>query len=768
MSFCGKITGYVNGFLMGWAYNPKQLDERIIVEIYADDYPISLLTAQVWLSDLADIGDGCYGFCQAIPTEKLRAIHCLTAKVANSDYWLEGMAYPEKPSSQSNSPLLGYVSNQNGLRLEGWAWNPFAPKQPVKLQIFEKNRLLGEVLANQTNEELLQAGLGNGKYGFSFTLPFDLADGNRHEITVLNEQGQTLQGCPLSLCSYPQAIDQYLQNSSSSSVNVDLLRVLATQFQTYQKYLPASVDFSAYPEWAKHFGYSSTRKPSNPKQQPLLVLVFGKNDQTKTIDSLLAQSYQTFHVLVQGHSTISTDQRFTFVTEQDWPSVVTKTLANYSGLLSFVEAGDAISDQALTEMSHVFDNPSTQAAYSDCDFCLDAGPATNPWFKPDWDLDLFLAQPLAQHLFVVRSHILPKDSPWLAYPECWPWLAVKQIGDSKQCISHVPQVLYHRSQLTTSSNIEKLISECLPTIAPGAVIGQTLPNGLRKINWQQPDKWPKVSLIIPTRDQKVWLEKCITSLKNTDYPDLEIIIVDNASQEKATLKYLQTLKKQNIKVIPYPHRFNYSAINNFAVNLAEGSIIGLINNDVEAINADWLKIMVTQLQRQNVGAVGAKLLWQNGMVQHGGVLLGLNGLAGHIGNNWEEDDMGYYGYNQLCRKVSAVTAACLVCYKQDYLSIGGLNAQAFPVAFNDVDFCLRLGKAGKHIIWTPEARLWHAESISRGIDDAPAKKARLEKEKAQLRKYWGDILFLDPYYNPNLNLDQYSHNGLAFPPRITN
>ena len=767
MPYCGKITGFTEGFLIGWVYNPLRLDERIVVEIFGDGYPLDITYAQVWLSELADIGDGCYGFCQTISNEKLRAINCLTARVANSDYWLEGAAYAENPSGHSSTTLLGFVSNQNGLRIQGWAWNPFTPKQPVKLQIFEKNRLLGEVIANQKRAEFLESGIGSGKFGFSFTLPFELADSQPHEITVLTEQGQTLQGSPLVVITYPQALDQYLQESCPDSAKVDLLRVLAKQFRTYQTYLPVSVDFSAYNDWAKQFVYNAPG-PLNHSEQSFLVLVFGKGDQSVTIESLLTQSYGEFQVLLQGMPHAQADHRFTFVAEQDWQSAVSNTLANYSGLLSFVEAGDALSDQALAEMSQVFDNPSVQCAYSDCDYALDTQHARPPWFKPDWDLDLFLAQPLVQHLFVVRSDVLPKDSIWLSSPDAWPWLAVKQIGDSKKHICHVSRVLYHCRQESVSSNLDRVIDECLPVIAPGAMIGLKLSEGCRKIHWRQPDNWPRVSLIIPTRDQKPWLEKCITSLKKTDYPELEIIVIDNASQDKATLKYLKLLKNQKIKVVSYPQRFNFSAINNFAVSLAEGSVIALINNDVEAIHADWLKIMVTHLQRPNVGAVGAKLLWPNGMVQHAGVVLGLHGLAGHIGNNWEEADSGYYGYNQLSRKVSAVTAACLVCYKQDYLSMGGLNEQAFPVAFNDVDFCLRLNKAGKYIIWTPDARLWHAESVSRGSDDLPSKRGRLEKEKSQLKKYWGGNLMFDPYYNRNLNLDHYSHNGLAFPPRADN
>ena len=206
-------------------------------------------------------------------------------------------------------------------------------------------------------------------------------------------------------------------------------------------------------------------------------------------------------------------------------------------------------------------------------------------------------------------------------------------------------------------------------------------------------------------------------------------------------------------------------MNNRAVEVAQGELIALINNDIEVLESDWLNEMVRQLLRPNVGAVGAKLLWANNFVQHGGVLLGQHGLAGHIGNDWHSNDSGYFGMNQRVRGVSAVTAACLLCRREDYIAVGGLNEIELPVNFNDVDFCLRLGKLGKRILWTPHARLRHLESASRGKDLLPEQQARFEREKRYMRKNWTAVFTHDPFYNCNLNLDRYSHAGLAIPPR---
>lgn len=764
MSFQGELTDFSDGYLSGWVCDATRLQERVVVEIHGDDYPLALIHAHFWMPQSQTIGDGCYGFRVTLPASKLRGVSRLRARVANSEFWLNGTIYLNRTQTRPTSTLLGSVANTRGLKLTGWAWNSARPDHAVRLSVFVDDKLIGEIHADRRRADLIEMGLGNGRHGFSYTLPFAYADGDSHEVRVLNEQGQNLPGSPLTVAAAPVLLEQLVE--ADTLLPPDQRRLLAKQFLNYRDYLPMSVDFSAYPDWAACYQPEAIRTPIDC-QQDLLIVVFGDGDLQKTLDSLSAQSWQGFEVLAQGQGN-STDSRLTVVDSRAWPEAIRHKLSQHDGLLSFIEAGDTLPESALARIGSVFADPAVRIAYSDC--LLHRQPPTiEPWFKPDWDLNLFLSQDLLQHLFAVRSGLLPLDSVWLDHPECWPWLAVRALPDRERtasAIKHLPEVLYHRHQASLSPALDEAVAECLPAIAPGSRIETRIAeNAFRVMRWRQPEIWPTVSLIIPTRDHRILLEKCIESLKKTDYPYLEIIVVDNDSQDKATLKYLSQLKKAGIRIIPYPHRFNYSAINNHAVTLATAEIIGLINDDIEAIHADWLKNMVTQLLRPDIGAVGAKLLWPNGMVQHGGVLLGLHGLAGHIGNLWDESDLGYFGYNQLIREVSAVTAACLICRKSDYLALGGLDAQAFPVAFNDVDFCLRLGESGKKIVWTPEARLWHAESASRGRDDTPEKRARLEKEKSALRGRWANRLFFDPYYNNNLNLDRYSHDGLAFPPR---
>jgi GT2 family glycosyltransferase len=310
------------------------------------------------------------------------------------------------------------------------------------------------------------------------------------------------------------------------------------------------------------------------------------------------------------------------------------------------------------------------------------------------------------------------------------------------------------------------LCQCL---APGTVV-KALPNfpALLRAHWPLPISLPKVSLIVPTRDQVGLLRTCIEGLLNdTDYPNLEIIVVDNQSSEPKALAYLAELPARGVTVLPHPYPFNYSAINNRAVEHATGEIIGLVNNDIEIIEAGWLKEMLSQLVRPNVGAVGAKLLWPNRMVQHGGVVVGVNGLAAHTGNTLEERDAGYLGMNQITRRQSAVTAACLLVRKSVYDAVHGLDEVAFPVAFNDVDFCLRIQQTGLHLVWTAAALLIHAESASRGKDQVPEKRARALREQQAFVERWFESERVDGFYHPALAHDYLSgpYGGLGMPCR---
>ena len=239
----------------------------------------------------------------------------------------------------------------------------------------------------------------------------------------------------------------------------------------------------------------------------------------------------------------------------------------------------------------------------------------------------------------------------------------------------------------------------------------------------------------------------------TNYSDYEIIIIDNESTEPSTFDYFEQLKAlDNIRVLQYGGEFNYSAINNYAVEEATGSVITLMNNDIEVIEKNWLREMVGHALRPEIGCVGAKLLYKNNMIQHAGVILGIGGVAGHGHKYFDVESAGYFSRLHLTQNMSAVTAACLTIEKRLYQQVGGLNEGDLKIAFNDVDFCLRIGRLGLRNIWTPYALLYHHESVSRGHENTQEKQLRFKQEALYMREQWGEILESDPAYNRNLTL----------------
>nr|WP_301011612.1 glycosyltransferase family 2 protein [Halomonas sp.] len=273
--------------------------------------------------------------------------------------------------------------------------------------------------------------------------------------------------------------------------------------------------------------------------------------------------------------------------------------------------------------------------------------------------------------------------------------------------------------------------------------------------WPVPTPQPLVSLLVPTRDGVEILKPCVDAiLERTDYRHFELLILDNQSSCSKTLAYMAEVEKRDsrVKVLRWNHDFNYSAINNFGAKHSKGDIIGLINNDVEPIDGEWLTEMVSQASRPEVGCVGAKLYYPNGTIQHGGVVLGVGGVAGHAHRFFQHNEEGYAGRLQLVQNLTAVTAACLLLRREVFEKVGGLNEPDLAVAYNDVDLCLKVHELGLRNLWTPYAELYHHESISRGADDTPKKRARALKEARYMRKQWGPLLDKDPAYNPNLTL----------------
>ncbi|NMM01949.1 glycosyltransferase [Paraburkholderia sp. RP-4-7] len=452
--------------------------------------------------------------------------------------------------------------------------------------------------------------------------------------------------------------------------------------------------------------------------------------------------------------------------------------------IALLDHDDILPSHALYYVATEIDNHSeVNVIYSDEDKIDAIGNRSDPYFKSDWNPDLFLSHNMISHLGVYRTSLVRKVGGFRSgYEGSQDYdLALRciKLSETSQ-IRHVPHVLYHwriHDESTAGDPHAKSYAYDAAVRAlrdffgnnPSIRIEHGKFIGTYRVHYPLPLDLPKVSLLIPSRDAYAKLRKCIESIKyKTAYPNWEIIIINNRTQEKSARAYLKIVSRDpRIRVVDYDSDFNYSAINNFGERFATGEIIGLLNNDVEVINKEWLSEMVSHVLRPEIGVVGAKLLYSDGFVQHAGVVIGIGGFAAHAHRLFPGDHPGYAGRAVLTQNFSAVTAACMLVRRDVFRKLNGLNETELPVSFNDIDFCLRAGEAGYRILWTPHAQLYHYESYSRGDDQASAsKRARFNREKNFMIKRWRTNTTNDKYYNPNLTVDKEDFS-LAHRPRLT-
>jgi glycosyltransferase involved in cell wall biosynthesis len=424
--------------------------------------------------------------------------------------------------------------------------------------------------------------------------------------------------------------------------------------------------------------------------------------------------------------------------------------------------------------------PDANLIYSDEDKLDEAGIRYSPYFKPDWNPDLFFAQNFICHLGVYRTVLVREVGAFrIGYEGSQDWdLAMRVIEHSlPRHIRHIPRILYHWRAVQGSTALQ-ISEKSYSVAAAGKAIADHFSRvGIKaaitpvegdywRVHYPLPDPAPRVTLIVPTRNNAALLRPCIASiLEKTAYPDYEILVVDNNSDEPETFAYLDELRQHpRCRVLAFPKPFNFSAINNFAVQQTDSPIIGLLNNDLEVINGDWLDEMASQALRPEIGCVGAKLYYPDGRIQHAGVILGIGGVAGHAYKYLPRHRQTSQYRLLIAQNFSAVTAACLVIRRSVYLEAGGFD-ENIAVAFNDVDFCLKVRSRGYRNLYTPYAELYHHESVSRGYEDTPEKRQRFSKEVEHMQKKWGNLLCNDPAYNPNLTLE-HEDFSLAFPPHV--
>jgi O-antigen biosynthesis protein len=435
--------------------------------------------------------------------------------------------------------------------------------------------------------------------------------------------------------------------------------------------------------------------------------------------------------------------------------------------LAFLDQDDRLPPWALhcvvTALQH---HPDAELLYGDEDKFDERGRRFAPHFKPAFDPVLLHAINYIGHLLVVRRSLFDEIGGFRAgFDGAQDYDLVLRCANRTPAdrIVHIPAVLYHwraHAGSTARRTLDKPYAHAAGVAALGDLLGGhsdacvvdgPFPTSYR-VRRSLPEPAPRVSVLIPTRDGGAHLQRCLDSLLGRGrYPHLEVIVLDNQSRERRTLALLRRVGRDpDVRVLQYDHPFNYSAINNFGAAQAQGDVLVLLNDDVVVRTPDWIEVMLGALLQADVGVVGAKLHYPDGRVQHGGVVLGIGGVAGHAHKYFPRRHPGYFGRLVLPQTVSAVTGACLMVRRETYMALGGLDQEHLPIAFNDVDFCLRVRAAGLRCVWAPDAVLTHYESVSRGAEDTPAKRRRFEREAAYMRRRWGALLRDDPCYSPYL------------------
>jgi O-antigen biosynthesis protein len=434
-----------------------------------------------------------------------------------------------------------------------------------------------------------------------------------------------------------------------------------------------------------------------------------------------------------------------------------------------MDQDDTLAEHALYLVAEAINrDPNLAIIYSDVDHIDEKGWRSNPYFKPDWDYDLFLGQNLINRLAAYRTDLVRRVGGFREGLEgSQEWDFAFRVLDADPCarVYHIPFVLYHRRQTSrTSSNTpatgatdaaQRVVNDHLTRSGEAAVAMFFPQPSYLRIRRSLPTQPPLVSIVIPTKDRCDLLRRCVDGLVNrTNYEPVEIIIVDNGSSDPDAREFLGELRaRPNFVIMEDSGPFNFSRLVNRGVAASSGDICVLLNNDIDIINDDWLDELTSHALRPEVGAVGAKLYYGDGSLQHGGVILGISGGAGHQHRYCAGASDGYFGRLKLTHNLSCVTAACLAVRRDVYNEIGGFEEKHLAVAFNDVDFCIRIREAGYNIIWTPHAELYHYESQSRGYDTTPEQERRAAAEVKYIRTKWGRILDNDPFHNPNLSLD---------------
>jgi len=718
-----------------------------------------------------------------------------------------GLSPPDCRSESRAEPngisIRAAIDFVDGRRVAGWALDPSRPSRALRLQFEVNGVIAGLAVANELREDL-ECADGEFHHGFHVLLrrqAFASAWRERHRLSVRDlDSGRLLiDGYPLR---YRPGQDEREIESFARRIDRVEQTLLELREQVTHLRRRAAYSIEDYDLWfrevhepgLRHQAVAADESGSGLRVPRIGVIVPLTAECTlgefqRVLDSLAAQAQSAHRFLVINRS--QNDQAFKLLArsylaripalswsdlrENSTPAFLNSVLRlPEAEFLLLLESGESLSLDALTWLGLDIARGAAKVVYADSDCIREDGVHSDPELRPDYNPDLLLSTAYIGS-FAVQRELLESLAGELAdEPEgVWQYDLLLRVAEwiEPREWSHIARVLTHRVRPGTGAPGDEpalaraLSALCAHLQRSGASAEANIDDALyhanpdvsrlprsfaARLRWKVPEPAPRVSIIIPTRDGSDLVRTCLESIQErTEYPNYEILLVDHESTEPEAQQYFSLLDRQaNVQVLRYTGSFNWSAINNFAASHASGEVLCFLNNDTEVLSPDWLQEMVGHACRPAVGAVGAALLFRDGTLQHGGVVLGAHGIAEHAFTGLTADKAGYMMRARLTQNLSAVTGACLVCRREAFEAVGGFEIANLGVAFNDVDFCLRLAEVGYRNVWTPHALLYHESSRTRGRDGTGRNRVRLDQETDYMRKRWKRQLERDPCYNP--------------------
>ena len=735
----------------GFVVDPGDPGRKFVVEITVDGYPVKVVRADCSVHELAreHVGDGCYGFSLTLEDGIVRDSALIEARLANLGTLVGAPLMLDQSSEaacERDGP--GAVRWLGGLRFSGWT----GPGEDATTKVLVDGMLVTQVRGS-TWSHVGTAEDARAARAIDLHLPQRFADGGVHLLAVLTERGEHLAGSPLPFLAFADGLRDMA--AGRGDLVQECLRA-----ELFDRLLPMSIPFSHYPAWRERFPVAPM--PSGALRAAVVMVGRGAIDDT--LESLQEQTHADW----VAASIPDTPEPTGFRVEL--ARAFLEGDAAQSDFVVFGLAGTLLAPDALARIASAFATFERAAAvYGDVDL-QGADGSTWPLALPAFDYERMLEQGYCAHLFALRRAAAERSLAAGAANLYRLFNAVLDDGTASALdIVHLPGALGTLPNIdlaaagavlaeASRAHCRQRGTRALVTPATGGVLPAVRVSRLHNR--------ARTTIIIPTRNRRHLLEGCIESIRPAvARVDAEIMIIDNDSADPDTLDYLARIDGRIARVLRVPGEFNFPRLNNRAAEVATGDVLCLINNDIKARDDGWLDEMLGRIAAEDVGAVGAMLVWPSGVVQHGGVVLGPSFAAAHAFNDRIASDVGYGDLLRVAHECSAVTAACLVTRRRDYLEVGGMDEVQFPINFNDVDYCLKLRAFGKRIVLTPHVRLEHLESASRGTDRAADRRGRFERELQNLRAKWGSVIAADPYYSPLLSLDPIPFSALAWPAR---